>query len=172
LVAWADNKLWRKRTCMITYTYALISKIAEIFDNAYIGLIRTNGLEVNTNEYTRVRFGPVSITFAGNTYMITNSSNLIFPVPLTSWGTINKLNLYSSSTSPEILATYDLLQPVEINPNVLYVVYKETVQIFFSQSGVMLDRPKRNITVVSNTQGRSETFTIDSLSDAVLYVTF
>ena len=157
---------------MITYTYALINKIAEIFDNAYIGLIRTNGLEVNATEYTRVRFSPVSIVSATNTYMITNSSNLTFPVPLTSWGTIDKLNLYSSSASQEILATYDLPEPVEIQSHVLYVVSPETIQIFFTQNGVMLDHPKRNITVVSNAQGKSETFTIDSLSDATLYVTF
>jgi hypothetical protein len=157
---------------MITYTYDLIKRIAEIFNNTYIGLVRTNGLEVNAVGYARVRFSPVSIISTTNTYAITNSSDLVFPIPNSSWGIINKLNLYASDTSQEILATYDLSQPTEIQPYVAYVIQRETIQMFFVRSGLMLQRPKRNITVVSNVQGRSETFTIDSLSDATLYVTF
>ena len=65
----------------------------------YVALIKTDGNEVSGGGYQRQTVAMTQSTEQGATDAIVNSAEVDFGTATAAWGTINKIRLYSSSSS-------------------------------------------------------------------------
>lgn len=65
----------------------------------YVALIKTDGNEVSGGGYSRQTASFVQSTEQGNTSAIVNNADIDFGTATADWGTVNKVRIYSSSSS-------------------------------------------------------------------------